>query len=158
MRRPLPDGPQPSLRGQAVKLLARRDHSRAELSKKLAPLGTSDEINEVLDQLEQTGLLSDARAAAAYLRGHAARFGAAKLSHSLRSKGISAELIEVSLAQQESGGELERARQLWQRKFGNRPTQDLRDAKEWARQARFLQSRGFSAEIIHKLLKSTDDE
>lgn len=153
-----PDGPQPSLRGRAVKLLARRDHSRAELSKKLTPLGTSEEINAVLDQLEQTGLLSDARAAAAYVRGHAARFGAAKLNHSLRAKGISAELIEASLAGQELGGELERARALWQRKFGRQPARDARDAKEWARQARFLQSRGFSAEIVRKLLKSPDDE
>jgi len=153
-----PDGPQPSLRGRAVKLLARRDHSRAELSKKLTPLGTSEEIKTVLDQLEQTGLLSDARAAAAYVRGHAARFGAAKLSYSLRAKGISAELIEASLAGQEFGGELERARALWQRKFGPQPARDARDAKEWARQARFLQSRGFSAEIIRKLLKSPDDE
>ena len=154
----LPGRPQPSLRGRAVKLLARRDHSRAELSKKLSPLGTSEEINAVLDQLEQTGLLSDARAAAAYVRGHAARFGAAKLSHSLRAKGISADLIDASLAQQEAGSEIQRARELWQRKFGHLPTGDLRDAKEWARQARFLQSRGFSAEIIRKLLKSPDDE
>ncbi|MCX7174798.1 MAG: recombination regulator RecX [Proteobacteria bacterium] len=154
----LPGGPQPSLRGRAVKLLARRDHSRVELSKKLTPLGTSEEINAVLDQLEQTGLLSDARAAAAYVRGHAARFGAAKLNHSLRAKGISAELIEASLAQQELGSELQRARELWQRKFGKHPASDVRDAKEWARQARFLQSRGFSAEIIRKLLSAPDDE
>jgi len=156
--RTLPDGPQPSLRGRAVKLLARRDHSRAELSKKLTPLGTAEEIKAVLDQLEQTGLLSDARAAAAYLRGHAARFGAAKLSHTLRAKGISAELIEASLDQHEFGDELARARELWVRKFGRQPIRDARDAREWARQARFLQSRGFSAEIVRRLLKSPDDE
>jgi len=154
----LPGGPQPSLRGRAVKLLARRDHSRAELSKKLAPLGTSEEIVAVLDQLEQSGLLSDARAAAAYVRSHAARFGAAKLSNSLRAKGISADLVEASLAQQELGGEMQRARALWQRKFGRQPAADARNAKEWARQARFLQSRGFSTEIIRQLLKSPDDE
>ena len=153
-----PGRPQPSLRGRAVKLLARRDHSRAELTKKLASLGSSEEIKTVLDQLEQTGLLSDARAAAAYVRGHAARFGAAKLGHSLRAKGISAELIEAILAGQELGGELERARALWQRKFGRLPARAAKDVKEWARQARFLQSRGFSAEIIRKLLKSPDDE
>ena len=154
----LPGGPRSSLRGQAVKLLARRDHSRAELSKKLAPLGTAEEVNAVLAELELSGLLSDARAAAAYVRGHAARFGAAKLSHSLRAKGISTELIEASLGQQDLGDEMQRARELWQRKFGRQPAPDARDAKEWARQARFLQSRGFSTEIIRKLLKSTDDE
>lgn len=153
-----PGGPQPSLRGRAVKLLARRDHSRAELSEKLSPLGSSEEINAVLDQLEQTGLLSDARAAAAYVRGHAARFGAAKLNHTLRARGISPELIEASLAQQDLGGEFQRARELWRRKFGERSGQDISAAKEWARQARFLQSRGFSPEIIRKVLAAPDDE
>ncbi|MFA6310468.1 MAG: recombination regulator RecX [Sterolibacterium sp.] len=154
----LPGDPRPSLRGRAVKLLARRDHSRAELSKKLAPLGSSEEINAVLDQLEQTGLLSDARAAAAYVRSHAARFGAAKLNHSLRAKGISAELIAASLDQQGLEGELQRARELWRRKFGAREAPAVRDAREWARQARFLQSRGFSTEIIRKLLSAPEDE
>ena len=160
MMKALPGNPQPSLRGQAVKLLARREHSRSELAKKLSPFATLEEINAVLDQLEQTGLLSDARAAAAYVRSHAARFGTAKLNHALRSKGIDAELIEASLAQQELGGELQRARELWQRKFGSRQQsgQVARGTKEWARQARFLQSRGFSAEIIRKLLKAPDDE
>ena len=156
MTKILPDRPRPSLRGRAVKLLARRDHSRTELSKKLTPLGTTEEINAVLDQLEQTGLLSDARAAAAYVRGHAARFGAAKLKHTLRAKGVSADLIAASLAQHELGDELQRARELWQRKFGAAPAGG--DARAWARQARFLQSRGFSTEIIRKLLKSRDDD
>ena len=156
----LPGSPQPSLREQAVKFLARRDHSRAELSRKLSPLGSPEEINAVLDQLEQTGLLSDARAAAAYVRGHAARFGAAKLNYTLRAKGISAELIEASLTQPDLGDELQRARELWRRKFGQKPDRmpDGGEAKERARRARFLQSRGFSAEIIHKLLKAPDDE
>jgi regulatory protein len=156
----LSDNPQLELRGRAVKLLARRDHSRSELTKKLLPLATLEEINAVLDQLEQTGLLSDARAAAAYVRGHAARFGAAKLDYSLRAKGISAELIEASLAQPELGDELQRARELWRRKFGNKPQPGYSpdSVKEWARQARFLQSRGFSAEIIRKLLSAPEDD
>lgn len=154
----LPEGPQPSLRVRAVKLLARRDHSRAELSKKLSSLGSSEEINALLDQLETTGLLSDARTAAAYVRGHAARFGAAKLQLVLRAKGISPELIEASLAELPAGDELQRARHLWQRKFGNCGTAVRGDAKEWARQARFLQSRGFSSDIVRKLLNAAEDE
>ena len=152
--------PQRAIRLRAVGLLTRREHSRAELAGKLAALGTLEEINAVLDQLEQTGMLSDARAADAYVRGHAGRFGAAKLGHSLRCKGISGELIAASLAQEGIEDELQRARDLWRRKFGRRQpeTQAARDAKEWARQARFLQSRGFSAEIIRKLLKAPDDE
>ena len=103
-------------------------------------------------------MLSDARAANAYVRSNAVRFGTAKLSHSLRSKGISAELIAASLAQEEVADELQRARELWRRKFGSRQHETDRAAKEWARQARFLQSRGFSVEIIRKLLKAPDDE
>ncbi len=155
-----PGSPQLSLRLRAVGLLARREHSRAELARKLAALGTSEEISAVLDRLEQTGMLSDARAANAYVRSHAVRFGVAKLQHSLRTKGIGDELIAASLAQEEMTDELQRARELWRRKFGKRQpeTPVARDAREWARQARFLQSRGFSVEIIRKLLKEPSDE
>jgi regulatory protein len=149
-----PDGPQPTLRGRAIRLLARREHSRAELAKKLAAFGSTEEINNVLDQLEQNGLLSDARAAAAYVRGHAARFGTARLSQSLRTKGISSELIEASLAQEVILDEQQRASAIWRRKFPAKP----HDAREWARQARFLQSRGFATEIIRKLLKAPEGE
>ena len=148
---------QPSLRKRAVKLLARREHSRNELSQKLSALGTLEEINVVLDQLEQTGLLSDARAAAAYVRGHAARFGAIKLRQSLRSKGIDAELIETSLAQAELADELQRARALWHRKYARQPSAVL-DGREAARRARYLQSHGFSTEIIRKLIAAPEDE
>ena len=149
-----PNGPQPTLRGRAIKLLARREHSRAELAKKLALFGPTEEINSVLDQLEHNGLLSDARMAAAYVRGHAARFGAARLGQNLRTKGISNELIEASLSQIEVLDEKQRAGTIWQRKFGVKP----HDPREWARQARFLQGRGFSTEIICKLLKAPEDQ
>ena len=149
----LPGVPQSTLRSQAIRLLARREHSRAELARKLAALGTSEEIDAVLDQLERSGLLSDARTAAAYVRGHAMRFGSAKLNHSLRAKGISSELIEASLSQDGIDDEPVRAAAVWRRKFADRP----RDAREWARQARFLQSRGFSTEVIRKLLKEAPE-
>ena len=155
--KPLPGNPQQSLRGQAVKLLARREHSRSELTEKLSALGTLEEINTVLDQLEQAGLLSDARVAANYVRGHAARFGAVKLKHVLRSRGISGELILASLAQEGIGDELQRARELWRRKFTGKPG-CLPDRRDLARQARYLQSHGFSTEIIRKLITALDDE
>jgi regulatory protein len=148
------------LRQKALKLLARRDHSRVELTKKLGPLGTPEEIASVLDQLQQSGLLSDARATAAYLRGHGARFGAAKLKHALHAKGIDSETVEAELANADLPGEIERARLLWRRKFGNRPLEPgcRLDPREWARQARFLQSRGFSSEVVRKLLKDPENE
>jgi regulatory protein len=135
------------LRRRAIGLLARREHSRAELARKLAADGSQEEIEAVLAQLETVGLLSDARCAEAYLRSHAERFGAAKLRQNLRSKGIGDELAEVQLAALPD--ELERARAVWTRKFGAAP----RDTRDWARQARFLQSRGFAGDIIRRLLK-----
>ena len=137
------------LRSRAIKLLARREHSRAELTRKLAALGTREEIDAVLATLSESGLLSDARYAAAYVRTHAERFGAARLRQTLRQKGIAADLVEAQLGDAAMTDELARARAVWTRKFSAAPD----GAKEWARQARFLQSRGFATDIIRKLLK-----
>ena len=135
------------LRRRAIGLLARREHSRAELARKLAAEGTAEEIDTVLAQLEAEGLLSDARYAEAYLRSHSERFGAAKLKQALRAKGIPDADAEPSLAALPS--EIERARAVWARKFAAAPA----DTREWARQARFLQSRGFAVDVIRRLLK-----
>jgi regulatory protein len=137
------------LRQRAIRLLARREHTRAELARKLAPLGTEEDIDAVLAELAQSGLLSDARAASAYVRGNAARFGAARLRQTLRRKGVDSELIDAQLADAEMPDETARAREVWAKKFSAAP----QDAKEWARQARFLQGRGFSADVIRRLLK-----
>ena len=146
-----------SLRQKALQLLTRREHSRFELAQKLEKSGSPEEIAAVLDHLEQTGLLSDQRTATTYLAGHAARFGAAKLKYALRAKGIAGDLIDASLAlavaDDAVGSEAARAREVWQRKFGHPPA----DAREWAKQARFLQSRGFSIDAIKKTLKAPDD-
>ena len=139
------------LRQRAIKLLARREHSRAELARKLSPHGTQEEIYVVLADLAQSGLLSDARYAEAYVRSNAARFGAARLRQTLRQKGLDSELIDAQLAGADTADELSRARAVWARKFSAAPA----DVKEWARQARFLQSRGFSSEVIRKLLKES---
>lgn len=133
-----------------MRLLARREHTRAELANKLSAHGTPEEIEMVLNQLATTGLQSDARFVESFVRSRAERLGCARLRQALRSKGVAAELIEAQVATLPD--ELERARTLWEKKFAAPP----RDAKEWAKQARFLQSRGFSSEIIRKLLKEID--
>ncbi|MFY9326604.1 MAG: regulatory protein RecX [Georgfuchsia sp.] len=140
------------LRQQAIRLLARREHTHAELRKKLAREGTAEEIEAVLTDLASCGLLSDERAAASYLRGHSARFGASRLRQTLRTKGIDEDTIAASLESAELPDELERARAVWQHKFRVAP----QDQREWARQARFLQSRGFSTDLIRRLLKEQD--
>lgn len=150
-----------SLRAQAIRLLARREHSRAELAMKLSgrvPAGelkeTDGQLNEVLDLLEQQGLLSDVRAAQSYVRSHALRFGRSRLWHDLKSRGIPESMIESSLAQSELGDERQRAESVWRAKFDAVPL----DAREWAKQARFLQGRGFSVDVIRSVLKDMAKE
>ena len=105
----------------------------------------------LLDDLTARGWLSDERAASQLVHIKRSRFGIQRITHEMRQKGISDELIEAALpALKES--ELEAARQVWQRKFSSQP----KDSKEKARQMRFLQSRGFSIEIIFKLLRDDD--
>jgi regulatory protein len=83
------------------------------------------------------------------VRSHASRLGASRLRQNLKTRGVNGELIDVQLAQGALPDELERARAVWSRKFSAAPG----DAREWARQARFLQSRGFATDIIRRLLK-----
>jgi regulatory protein len=139
------------LRQRAVSLLARREHTRAELARKLSPHGTSEEIATVLNELARTGLQSDARFAESYVRSQAARLGAARLRQTLRTKGVATELIESGLI--DLPDEMERAREVWEKKFPAPPT----DAREWAKQARFLQGRGFSSEVIRRLLRDIEE-
>jgi regulatory protein len=140
------------LRDRALRALARRDHSRAELAQKLSPHGTPEDITALLDQLQQSGLLSDARFAEGFVAARTARFGAAKLRHSLRARGLSDTLIESTLAA-EHGTENERAREIWRRKFAVLPA----NRSEYARQARFLQGRGFSGDVIRGVLKDSGE-
>ena len=133
-------------------MLARREHSRAELARKLADDATPEDLPAVLDQLEQSGLLSDARFAESFVSSRAARVGNARLRYDLRAKGIADDLIAAALPA-ETDSETSRAREVWQRKFGVAPT----DRADYARQARFLQSRGFAVDIIRKVLKEQEE-
>lgn len=135
------------LYARAVRLLARREHTRAELARKLAPHGPPEDIETVLNELARTGLQSDHRFAESYIRSQAARLGSARLRQALRTKGVAGELIDAQVG--ELPDDAERAQAVWQRKFGAPPA----DAREWAKQARFLQGRGFSVEVIRRLLK-----
>lgn len=157
--------PESSLRTRAIKYLARREYSRAELREKLLPYvqaaedfeqasesSEPDDLDSLLDDLTARGWLSDARAATQLLHARRSRFGTQRITHELRQKGIAEELISAAMpALKES--ELEAARAVWQRKFGTLPQDD----KEKARQMRFLQSRGFGFDVIFQVLRSEPD-
>ncbi|MDR0634798.1 MAG: recombination regulator RecX [Azoarcus sp.] len=145
---------EPSLRERALRHLARRDHSRAELARKLAPHGSAGEIETVLDRIGELSLQSDARMAASWVRGHAGRFGRARLQNELARRGVAPELIEEALADDGLASETERAHAVWRAKFHAAPA----DAREWARQARFLHGRGFAADIVRAVLREKPEE
>lgn len=158
--------PELSLRTRALQYLARREYSRAELRGKLLPHVQTDEdfeqaadfsgsvdLDVLLDDLTARGWLSDARAVTQLVHAKRSRFGTQRITHELRQKGIDEELINAALPALKDS-ELEAAREVWQRKFGAFPE----DAKEKARQMRFMQSRGFAMEVIFKVLKTTDVE
>jgi regulatory protein len=137
------------LRERALRLLARREHSRAELARKLESTGFAhQDIAPLLDEFETRNWLSDHRFAESYVADHRARAGSVKLAYDLRQRGVSDAIIEVVLGENQDG-ELEHAREVWEKKFGSAPA----DAAEKARQMRFLQSRGFESEIIRRIVK-----
>ncbi|MCU0735369.1 MAG: recombination regulator RecX [Methylotetracoccus sp.] len=138
------------LRERALRLLARREHSRIELARKLEQAGfATDEIATLLDEFEGRNWLSDRRFAESWVADHRARAGSIKLAYELRQRGVSDSIIGAVL-NEERDSEFERAREVWRRKFGSIPT----DASDKARQARFMQSRGFSLEAIRHILDS----
>lgn len=139
------------LRLQALKLLARRDHSRAELQARLAPRAESaDQLTALLDALQAQHLLSDHRYASQRVAARAARYGNARLSQELRAQGVADDDIAAAVA--EGGDESARCQAVWARKFAALPT----SAEERARQMRFLQYRGFSSAAIRSVLRGED--
>ncbi|HLR29691.1 MAG TPA: recombination regulator RecX [Paenalcaligenes sp.] len=140
-----------SLMSRAVALLARREHSRHDLARKMRRYTQDeDEIIQVLDTLEDKDLLSDRRFAEVFVRARKERFGCQRLSYELSQQRIETQIIDEVLAPL-ADDELERAREVWLRKF-NRTAQDQR---EYARQYRFLGQRGFNSEIIRKVLSNS---
>ncbi len=148
-----------SVKGRALRYLAQREHSRAELERKLArhvedqPEASAQvQIAAALDELAAKGLLSEARAAESVLLGQGRRCGVRRLKQTLQAKGLAPEMITHTL-QQARSTELARALEVWRRRFGSPPA----DAAERARQMRFLAGRGFEGDVIRRVVRGTDD-
>ncbi|SDY36517.1 recombination regulator RecX [Nitrosomonas sp. Nm33] len=143
-----------SLQTRAVSLLARREYSRLELEKKLASHAqTPEALSEVLDVLEQRGLLSAERLVEQVVHGRRHKYGAQRIRHELKEKGIADHLISTAMADLKET-ELQTACEIWRKKFGVIPE----NLKERSKQARFLAGRGFSAEIIRQVLVCSDQQ
>lgn len=140
-----PDTPA-ELKARALRHLVRREHSRAELARKLAPHAESKQALEcVLDLLLSRKQQSDERYAEERARSLSRKYGAAKIRHDLKSKGVSEEICDRLAA---DVGELEKAKAILERKY-RAPAQTR---EERAKRARFLQGRGFSYDTIRNVL------
>lgn len=151
---PAPRAPGLSLKGRALRYLSAREHSRAELVRKLAAHAeTPEQLSHVLDELQAKDFISEVRVADSVVNRRAAKFGAARIRHELQRKGLSAELIASAVGGLKTT-ELSRARAVWHRKF----TEPASDAAGRAKQMRFLAARGFGTEVIRRVVAGSRDE
>lgn len=142
----------PSLKARAIAILSRRENSRMELERKLAPHAADpNQLQQLLNDLERENWLSNERFAQNLVHRRAPRQGTARIVQELRQHGLADDAI-AALSQGLRGTEVDRARAVWEKKFGNAPV----DAKDYARQFRFLASRGFSAECLRRILGDRD--
>ncbi|UDF36021.1 UNVERIFIED_ORG: recombination regulator RecX [Shinella sp. XGS7] len=175
-----------SLKMRAIALLAQREHSLVELRGKLLRLARaraaerlaqaqaaadeaagaearagaeseSDaeapeaEVEALLIWLQARGYLDESRFVESRVHARAARYGNRRIQQELAQHGLS---LDAEAQARLKDSELARAREVWQRKFGERPPED---AAARAKQTRFLVGRGFSAEVVRRVLRHTDD-
>ena len=138
-----------SLKGRALRLLSGREHSRHELERRLAEFEEAPgELAKILDDLEAKGFISEQRVVESVVNRRSAKLGAARIKQELQNKGVGREVVLDAVAALQST-ELERARALWQKKFGELAT----DASARGKQMRFLATRGFSGDVIRKVMQ-----
>ena len=142
--------PTVSPKALAVRYLARRDYSRAELATRLLRQGVAEDVLErTLDELAAAGYLSDTRYAQAVVAHRTGRFGKRAIVYALKERGVAQADVDQAVAPLAERDELEDAFALWQRRFGVAPADD----REKARHARFLQSRGYGLSTALAVLK-----
>ncbi|WP_434033174.1 recombination regulator RecX [Cupriavidus sp. a3] len=142
-----------SLKARAVGYLSRREHSRAELARKLAPHAESPEqLEQLLDALERENWLSNQRFADSLVHRRGARYGAARVMQEAKTHKLDSEQLG-ELQERLRATETERAREVWRKRFGVPP--DTPEAR--ARQIRFMVARGFSRAVVSKIIQGADE-
>jgi regulatory protein len=143
-----------SLKGRALRYLAAREHSRAELERRLAAHEeVPGEVARTLDELQAKGFINEQRVLDSVVHRRASRLGASRIRHELQGKGLDAQAVQEAVAQLQAT-EAERARAVWRKKFG----QPAADAADRVKQMRFLAARGFGAEAIRKVVSGADED
>lgn len=154
MARRAKDSTGPTLRVRALQLLARREHTRDELERRLAPHADDPaEVGGLLDEFARHGWFSEERAVEQVVHARRGKFGSRRIRAELVAKGVDAERVTAALAGLKAS-EDEALRAVWRRKFGRAS----HSTAERARQIRFLQGRGFALEAILRALKHDDED
>jgi len=141
-----------SLKARALQWLSQREHSRQELRAKLLRVAGDEQadIEALLDQLVAQGHLSDARFVESRVHARHVRFGNRRIELELRQHGLAP---DPQLRQQLRATEMARALEVWRKKFGQRAA----NAAGRAKQARFLAARGFTADVVHRIVSTDHD-
>ena len=143
-----------SLTGRALRLLSGREHSRAELERKLKPFEEEPgALAAVLDKLQAKDFINEGRVVESVLHRRAAKLGAQRIKQELQAKGLEPEAVTEAVERLRAS-EVERAREVWRKKFGVPPA----DAAERGKQMRFLASRGFGGDTIHKVVSGGEED
>ena len=140
-----------SLKGRALRLLSQREHSRAELVRKLSPHEeVPGELAQALDDLQAKGFIDETRVLESVLNHRKAKLGNGRIKQELQAKGLAPAAVAQAMLDLKDS-ELERAKGVWQKKFGA----PAADANERAKHYRFLLTRGFSSEVVRKVVKQS---
>ena len=143
-----------SLKSRALRHLAAREHSRAELERKLrGPDTDAGELARTLDELEAKGFINAERVAESVLHRRSGRFGAARIRRELQDKGLDLETVQHAVERLRAT-EFERAREVWRRRFG----EPAPDAAGRAKQMRFLAARGFGVETVRRIISGNSED
>ena len=143
-----------SLTGRALRLLSTREHSRAELERKLAQYEEEPgALAKVLDTLAAKDFINENRVVESVVHRRSAKLGVQRIKQELQSKGLEPEAVASALNALRAT-EVDRAREVWKKKFGTPP----QDATERAKHMRFLASRGFGGDTIHKVVSGSDED
>jgi regulatory protein len=144
---------QPSLKGRALRLLSGREHSRAELERKLKSYEEEPgSLARALDELQAKGFISEQRVIESVVHRRAAKLGTARIKQELQGKGLDPAAVSAALVGLKAT-EYERALAVWRKKFGAPPV----DAPAAAKQMRFLAARGFGGDVIRRVVGGAHD-
>ena len=143
-----------SLKGRALRLLSGREYSRAELERKLASFEEEPgALAKALDELQAKDFINERRVLESVVHRRAAKLGSARIRQELQAIGLAPEAVAQAVHELRTT-EVERAREIWRKKFGT----PALDATQRAKQMRFLASRGFGGDTIHRVVSGSDED